>query len=135
MRYEPHKDEIAAVPTMTDEELLEYFLYRIFETDEVWGLKANGQWQARQWQDKETLVVWPYKRYAEEAASGDWEQSIPIAESVETFTYQILNDSARAGRVIEIMPRASGLGCLISPQRLFNMLENMMESRECNIGD
>lgn len=135
MRYEPHKDEVAAVPTMTDEELLEYFLYRIFETDEVWGLKADGQWQARQWQDKETLVVWPYKRYAEDAATGDWAQSIPIAESVETFTYQILNSSARANRMIEIMPRVSDVGCLISPQRLFNMLENMMEARECNIGD
>jgi len=45
MRYEPYQEEYAAVPDMTDAELMDYFLYRIFETEEVWGLKENGfQW-------------------------------------------------------------------------------------------
>lgn len=135
MRYEPHKDEVAAVPTMTDEELLEYFLYRIFETDEVWGLKEGGQWLGRQWQEQETLPVWPYKRYAEDAATGDWAGCSPVAESVESFCYQMLNSLARSGKVVEIMPRATAAGCLISPQRLFSMLENMMEARESTVGD
>jgi len=135
MRYEPHQDEIAAVPTMTDEELLEYFMYRIFETDEIWGLKEAGQWQTRQVLDQETMPVWPYKRYAEEAVNGDWLQSKPYAESVESFTYQTLNKLAQLDQVIEIMPRISGAGLLISPQHLFSMLENTMEARESNVGD
>lgn len=135
MRYEPHKDEIAAIPTMSDEEILEYFLYRIFETDEVWGIKATGQWQTRQRQDHQTLVVWPYKCLAENAAIGEWADCMPIAESIESFTYQTLNSAAKTGKVIEIMPRGQEVGCLIYPQRLFSMLENMMEARETNLGD
>ncbi|OAI21810.1 hypothetical protein A1359_18815 [Methylomonas lenta] len=135
MRYEPHQDEIAAVPTMTDEELLEYFMYRIFETDEIWGLKEAGQWQTHQVLDQESMPVWPYKCYAEQAVNGEWLQSKPVAESVESFTYQTLNKLAQLGKVIEIMPRTSDPGCLISPQRLFSMLENTMEARESNVGD
>ena len=33
---------------MTDEELLEYFMFRIAETDEVWGLKAGPRWITRE---------------------------------------------------------------------------------------
>lgn len=135
MRYQPHKDEVAAVPTMTDEELLEYFLYRVFETDEIWGLKEDGQWQTRQWLDQETMPVWPYKRYADDAATGDWAQCKPCAESIESFTYQTLNRLAKLGNIVEIMPRTSNAGCLINPQHLFSMLENMMEARESNVGD
>jgi Protein of unknown function (DUF2750). len=136
MRYEPHPDEIAAIPNMSDEELLEYFLYRIFETDEVWGLKSGSQWLTRQWHDLETLLVWPYKRYADDAANHDWTNAKPIAESIETFTYRILNNAHKTGQVIEIMPRAgTAVGCLIKPQQLFAMLDNMMEARESNVGE
>jgi len=32
--------------------------------------------------------------------------------------------------LLEIMPRKSATGCLVSPQRLFSILEGMMESSE-----
>lgn len=65
MRYQPHRDEIAAVPDMSDEERLEYFLYRVFETDEVWCLKDAGQPVIRDVAGRDTLPVWPYKIFAE----------------------------------------------------------------------
>ena len=43
MPYEPHPDEVAAIPNLSDEELLECYLYRMFETDEVWTLKNGSQ--------------------------------------------------------------------------------------------
>lgn len=135
MRYEPHPDEVAAVPQMSDEELLEYFLYRIFETDEVWGLKDGPQWLTRSVGEVKTLPVWPYKRYAADAAVGDWLQLAPVVESVDFFTYQSLNRLAQQDLTVEIMPRAGTPGCLISPRRLFGMLENMMEARDYTVGD
>ena len=135
MRYEPHKDEYAAVPTMTNEELLEYFLYRIFETDEVWTLRDGPQSVTRELDHHETLPVWPYLRYAEDAAVGEWSDLKAVADSVEYFTYQTLDKAARQGVSIEIMPRETAPGCLISAQRLFSILENMMESRDFTVGD
>ncbi|MDD4913889.1 MAG: DUF2750 domain-containing protein [Methylococcales bacterium] len=135
MRYEPYKDEYAAVPSMSDEELLEYFLFRICETDEVWGLKDGPQWLTREIDGRETQPVWPFKRFAEDAAVGEWQNLSPLPESLEFFIYQILNRLATRNVTIEIMPRASGAGCLISPKRLFSYLEDMQESSQCSMDD
>lgn len=135
MRYEPYEDEYAAVPTMTDDDLLEYFLYRIAETDEVWGLKDGPQWITREIGGRETQPVWPFKRYAADAAVGDWQGFTPVPESVEFFVYQLLNKLAARGVTIEIMPRESGAGCLISPKRLFSLLDDMRDSGEYTVDD
>ena len=135
MRYKPYEEESAAVPHMTDEDLLEYFLYRIAETDEVWGLKEGPQWITREIDGHETQPVWPLRYYADASSVGEWENMIPIAESLEFFTYQILTRLTTRKVLIEIMPRLSGPGCLISPQRLFGLLENMRESGEFVLDD
>jgi hypothetical protein len=135
MRNEPHPSEYAAIPAMTDEELLEYFLFRIYEADEVWGLKEGPHWITREIDGRETLPVWPFKRFAEDAAVGDWQNFIPLPESLEFFIYQILNKLAARDVIIEIMPRATGIGCLIAARRLFTYLEDMRESGECSVGD
>lgn len=135
MRYEPHKEEIAMVPAMSDAELLEYFTYRIFETDEVWTLREGARSITRKVGEQETLPVWPYKRYAEDAAVGEWTSLGAVADSVDFFTYQTLDKVARQGMVVEIMPRQSEPGCLITPRRLFGMLENIMEARDYTVGD
>lgn len=135
MRYTPYEDEYAAVPGMTDEELLEYFLYRVLETDEVWALKEGSQWIRRELDGRETFPVWPYKRYADEAAVGDWQSFKPVADTVEFFLYQTLNKLALQNVLVEIMPRTTGPGSLVSPQRLFNFLEEMKNSREFVLDD
>ena len=128
MRYEPYEDEYAAVPTMTDGELMEYFLYRIFETEEVWGLKDGTQWMTHEIDGQITQPLWPYKRYAEEAAVGEWQNFKPAADSLEFFVYQTLKKRAMQDVMLEIMPRKSGIGCLVSCQRLFSILEGMMDA-------
>lgn len=135
MRYEPYQDEYAAVPTMTDEELLEYFLYRIMETDEVWGLQDGPHWITRNIGDQQTLPVWPFKRFADEAAVGDWQKLKPSADSMEFFIYRTLNKQAAQGGLIEIMPRTAGAGCLITPQRLLTILEGTMHLGEYTLED
>ena len=136
MRYEPYEEEYAAVPNMTDEELLEYFMYRIFETDEVWGLKETANHLfTRRIDGVETLPIWPYRRYAAESAIGDWQHLVPAADSLDFFIYQTLNKMAAQDITIEILPRASAPGCLISPTRLFGFLDNMKESRDFVLDD
>lgn len=135
MRYEPHQDEYAAVPKMSADELLEYFLYRIFETDEVWCLKDGSQLMTNEVEGYQTLPVWAYQRYAEDSLVGDWQHFKAVADSVEFFAYQTLNKLARQEFMIQIMPYQSSPGCLMSPQRLFGILENMMEARDNMVGD
>lgn len=128
MRYELYQDEYAAVPTMTDAQLMEYFLLRVFETEEVWGLKEGELWLTRKIDGQITQPVWPYKRYAADAAVDAWKNLSPAADSLEFFLYQRLGRLATQGVMMEIMPRNPGHGCLVDPQHLFSILEGMIDS-------
>lgn len=129
MRYEPYDDEYAAVPDMTDAQLLEYFLSRIYETEEVWGLKEGGAyWFSYQREDQETLPLFAYKRYAEEAAVGEWEVLIPVAESLEFFMERTLPRLEQQNVILEIMTRKSGRGSLVTPRQLNSILEGMIDA-------
>ncbi len=131
MRYQPYEDEYAAVPGMDDGQLLEYFLYRVFETEEIWGLKESAHhWLNHEINGQLVQPLWPYKRYADEAAVEKWENYVAVAVSLEYFMEQSLQKLATNDILIEIMPRKSATGCLISPQRLFSILEGMMESSQ-----
>ena len=135
MRYEPYDDEYLAVQTMEDEELLEYFIFRILETNEIWGLKDGSRWMTREIDGRETLPVWPFKRFASEAAVDEWQNLQPSAYSLDFFIDRTLFQQAASNVMIEIMPRKSVPGCLVNPQRLLTILENTMHSAEYTLED
>lgn len=128
MRYEPYDYEYAAIPDMTNAQLLEYFLTRTFETEEIWGLKEGGAfWMTYDRNGEETLPLFPYKLFADEAAVGDWEVMIPVAESLEFFMEKTLNRLIQENIVLEIMPRKDKQGIIVSPQQIYNILDNMID--------
>ncbi|WP_235185966.1 DUF2750 domain-containing protein [Methylomarinum vadi] len=131
MRYEPYEDEYAAIPAMTDAQLLEYFISRVYETEEVWGLKEGGAyWMTYGRDGREIQPLFAYKRYAEEAAVGDWEVMIPVAESLEFFMERTLTRLEQNDVVLEVMPRETGRGSLVTPRQLFGILEGIIDAGE-----
>ncbi len=131
MRYEPYEDEYAAVPAMTDAQLLEYFLSRVYETEEVWGLKEGGAYWMTYERDGRTMQpLFAYKRYAEEAAVGDWEVMVPVAESLEFFMERTLKRLQELDILLEVMPRKTGRGSLVTPRQLSSILEGMIDAGE-----
>lgn len=135
MRYEPYEDEYAAVPTMSDEELFEYFLFRILETDEVWGLKQGPHWLTREIDGRVTLPIWPFKRFADEAAPQLSPGLKAVADSIDYFMDQTLPKMAKQGISIEVMPRKAGAGCLVTPGRMATILEGTRYSAEYTLED
>lgn len=134
MRHAPYESEYLAVPTMRDGELLDYFLMRCFETDEVWFLKEMSQPFERDLADVDdsqtTFPVWPYQRFASEAASDQWPACIPSAIALDHFLYRTLDELIERDVTVEIMPRGNDTGCLIAPQRLLSILEGMIDVGE-----
>lgn len=134
MRYEPYEDEYASVPSMTDAQLLEYFLLRIYETEEVWGLKEGGAyWMTYERDGRDTLPVFAYKRYADEAAVADWELLIPVADSLEFFMERTLPRLLEQDICLEIMPQQPGKGSIVTPRQLLSILEGMVDAGEYTI--
>lgn len=130
MRYSPYESEIRDVATMAEPELLEYFLLRAFEAEEVWTLLDGDQWQLMETADGLRLPVWPYEYFAIEAAKSRWPGTETCAESLEYFLYESLQELADRDIMLDIMLRPNDAGCLVSPQRLSSILLGMMDAGE-----
>lgn len=130
MRFSPSESEYAAIPGMSDQHLLEYFLLRVFETEEVWGLLNNGSWQMNEVEGQETVPLWPYQRFARDMALEVWQSSSPSSVSLEYFLEQILGSLTLLDVMLEIMPLQDSPGCLISPRQLQSIFEGMIDAGE-----
>ncbi len=130
MRYSPYEGEAQAVLSMTDGELLDYFLYRVFETEEVWGLQMRSEWFVHATEHGKLMPLWPYRKYAAEAALDVWQDCTPHASSLEFFLDDILTRMMAADVMLDLMPRGAGAGCLITPHRLKEILVGMQDAGE-----
>ena len=130
MRFSPYEEEYAAIPELRGAELLDYFLLRAFETEEVWSLREGGEWMVRQVDGQSVVSLWPYKRYATEAALDIWQNGRPDAVSLEYFLDAEIPVFVSGEVLFDVMPREGNAGFLISPQRLASIFEGMMDAGE-----
>ena len=130
MRYAPYPDEYASVADMGNARLLEYFLTRIFETEEVWVLDDGIEWLMQERDETLCLPVWSYKKYAAECATAEWPHCAPVGLSLEVFMQQVLELLAEEDGVLEVMPRPGATGCIIHPSQLMSILEGMIDAGE-----
>ena len=130
MRYAPYAQEVAATADMSETLLLEYFLTRVFETEEVWGLDDGCEWITVERDHQSVMPIWPYRQYAAEACDGEWSAHQPAAESLEDFVYNTLGTLIEEDIMLEVMSGAGVGGCLIAPQRLYEIFTGMFSAGE-----
>lgn len=128
MRYSPYEHEYEAVSAMNENELLEYFLTRVFETEEVWGLDDGIEWIMQDNNGQLSMPVWPYQLFAKESAVNDWQHCHPEAQSLEVFLQNTVAMLMDEQAMLDIMPQSSAVSCLISPQQLKSILEGMIDA-------
>lgn len=128
MRFTPTENECRAIATMADPELLEYFITRVAEVEEVWGLGDETGWVMRELEDQTILPVWPYQQLAEECARGEWRSQISNAVSLEHFVFNVIKILIEQNIQLEIMPGESRNGHLIDPHQLFKLFESVLDS-------
>lgn len=130
MRYAPYSEETNATSTMSEPQLLEYFLTRVFETEEVWGLDDGCEWIITEHEGQQVMPIWPYQQFAIEAACEEWTAHRPTAESLEDFVYQTLSQLIEEGAMLEVMNSPQRRGCLVSPHRLQEIFLGMFDAGE-----
>ena len=130
MRYSPYDHEYEAVDSMKETELLEYFLTRVFETEEVWGLDDGSEWIIHDVNGQSCMPVWNYKKFASESANAEWSHCKPEAESLEAFLHTTIEMLIDEKAMLAVMPIKSSTGCLISPAKLKSILDGMIDAGE-----
>lgn len=130
MRYAPYQNEYLAAQTMSDGERLDYFLTRVFETDEVWLLRNQHGWLQRELESRPSCLLWPYQRFAADAALDYWHDYSPSSMALDFFLDHLLDDLIAQNLMIDIMPRGIAAGCLITAQRLRSIFRGMIDAGE-----
>ncbi|WP_221796766.1 DUF2750 domain-containing protein [Oceanobacter mangrovi] len=130
MRFEPYDVEYAAIPTLSDTDRLDYFLMRAFETEDIWALRQGKAWFAREVDGVLLMPLWPYKRYASDAALDVWMDCRPDAMSLEFFMDSEIAELEARNILFDVMPREDQPGCVITPRQLAGILEGMQDAGE-----
>jgi len=130
MHFEPTIQEYDALQNMSGLALMEYFVIRVAEVEEVWGLGDETGWVMHEMDDQTTLPVWPYQQLAGNCAVGDWRGQVCKSVSLEHFITHILKLLIKNDIQIEVMPSEMSSGYIMSPQQLSTLFVSIVESGE-----
>jgi hypothetical protein len=130
MHFEPSPQEYAALQAMSGRALMEYFIIRVAEVEEVWGLGDETGWVMRELEGQTTLPVWPYQQLASQCAVRDWNDQKCKSVSLEHFMSHILMLLIDKDIQIEIMPAENSEGFIMDPQQLSTLFESLLETGE-----
>jgi len=130
MKYKPSNSEIYQIRVSNSEDRLHYFLSRVIEAEEVWGMGDSNNWLLNEIDGRLLLPVWPYESLANECIHPDAETDGLDAMSLEQFIYRILPSMAQQNIAVEVLPSKTQAGKIVTAQELLNLLEGLMESGE-----
>ncbi|MFN3653243.1 MAG: DUF2750 domain-containing protein [Armatimonadota bacterium] len=83
----------------------EYFIHKVADWQEVWGLRRQAGWVTFGHPDGgEGFPFWPHPRYAEACATGDWSDHLPESIPLDAFVERWLPGMAADGLKVAVFP-------------------------------
>lgn len=130
MKYLPSETELKELESCDPKEQLDFFLTRVIESEELWGLGNTSGWVMKEINEQTILPVWPYEIFAANCATSEWQDYTATAVSLEHFVYKLLPIMSKQNIKVEIFPSKSLPGSLMKATELASLFEGMMESGE-----
>ncbi len=130
MHHAPTAAEAKFLIDASDEELLDYFVTRAMECEEVWGLSSVSGWSMREHGENTCLPIWNYAVMAETCANGDLAGYAPDSTSLEHFVYGILPQLREMDVEVELLATPERKGLLLTAEGLFEILDRKLDSQE-----
>lgn len=128
MHHAPTSAEAELLNDASSDELLQYFLTRAMESEELWGLSNASGWIMREYAGTTYLPVWNYAVMAEACAIGDLSDYAADSTSLEHFVYGILPKLGDMDVGVELLATPERQGILITAEVLFEILERKLDS-------
>jgi hypothetical protein len=128
MRYKPSDHEMQHMANWDAEERLQYFLTRVTEAEEIWSLGDSNGWELREQEGKTRIPVWPYQELARMNMQQDSAVASPQATSLDHFFQVLLPTMIDQHIDVEIIAMPGLAGNIMPSNRLYQMLESMLEA-------
>lgn len=122
-----HRAEINAVLNLPSNVRYEYFIKRVTDFEEVWGLFNDGWATSRDEDGTLFIPFFPKKEFAEISAEKEWASYIARSISLDDFIKKWLTGMKKDGIAPSIFPSESAAAA-VSIDVLLKDLETEMEN-------
>ena len=111
--------EFEAVSALDGPGRHEYFIHKIADSEEIWGLATAAGWvQLGHDPGREGMAVWPHRRYEEAYALDQHDGSEPRSIELSVWMEKWLPGMERDGRLVAVFSVGSGKSVAVPPARL-----------------
>ncbi|NHQ89875.1 DUF2750 domain-containing protein [Janthinobacterium lividum] len=112
-----HPEKNRQVAELSTPRRFAYFVRKVVDTQQVWGLHHNG-WATAQAHGHVAIPFWPETAFAQACASGDWADFQPRAIALEDFLNKWLPGMASNGQLAFVFPVPQGSASIAAPADL-----------------
>lgn len=128
MQYAPTLSELQLLQSLSAIQRFEYTAPRLIESEEVWSIGNNDGWLIRDEEGQQIISLWPYRQLADDYAQ-EWQpDSTAQSVSLEHFLYSVLKQCSSNAIKLEILPINQQGGQIIEADRLYEILEGMVDT-------
>lgn len=91
-----HELEVQAFSRQSNSQRYNYFVEKVFEWQECWGLGDNEGWVVAEIADQVVFPLWPAEPFAKNCQVDNWQHAeakqIPFAELINEILPSLVND-------------------------------------------
>ena len=125
-----HQKKIENILKMSGEERLLYFIRKVSDFEEVWGLFAGGWAMTADNKGRKAIPFWPEKDFSDLCANGVWKNYNSKQIELDIFISKWLLGMEKDGVLAAIFPTPKNKGVIIQPKDLLTSLKEEIEQYE-----
>lgn len=125
-----HQKKIENILKMPGDERLQYFVRKVSDFEEVWGLFDDGWAMTADTEGRKAIPLWPEKDFSDLCAEGVWENYNSKPIELDRFVSKWLPGMEKDGVLTAIFPTPKNKGVIIQPKDLLTTLEEEIEQYE-----
>lgn len=120
--------QINALNRFSAEQRFDYFINKVIEQQEVWGLCSDQGWVILEEGGDEHLPVWPHAELAALWVTGEYSDCTPTAITLDTWLARWLPGMEKDGLLAAISPDTEGEGIIVSAEELAETMSEQLAS-------
>lgn len=123
-----NQKQIESVVALLGQKRYEYFIKRVADWEEVWGLYQDGWALAETDDGQKVFPVWPEKEYAELCAVKEWAGYEPESFSLADFMDELLPNLKKDGVLLGVFYTPSDKGVMPTVDQVLEDLRQELEN-------
>ncbi len=120
--------QLDAIDCMPAEQRYDYFINKLIELGEVWGLSSDTGWVILSDEDDEQLPVWPHAQLAESWARGEFSDCQPKAIPLTDWINKWLTGMEKDGLLAAVCPSSDGDSIIVGAEELLHDIKSARDA-------